>query len=121
MTDRAPTSSPQPEPAEHIPLPELSFQVLLALGAGPAHGYGIGKLLEKRTDGRLRPTTGSLYQALRRLDDSGLVEEADAPEESDRRRQYFRLTALGRRVAALEAERLDALVRTARDHDLYPA
>lgn len=115
----SPDSSP--DPSELIPLPELSFQVLLALGGGPAHGYGIGKRLEERTGGRLTPTTGSLYQALRRLDEKGLVEEADAPEGSDRRRQYFRLTPLGRQVAAAEAERLEGLVRTAREQNLYPA
>ncbi len=114
------TSDSQPDPRDFVPLPELSFQVLLALGGGPAHGYGIGKRLEERTDGRLTPTTGSLYQALRRLDDDGLIEAAEGPEGSDRRRQYFRLTSLGKRVAAAEAGRLEGLVRTAREHNLYP-
>lgn len=113
--------APRPDPAGFLPLPELSFQVLLVLGKGRAHGYAIGKALEERTDGRLKPTTGSLYQALRRLDESDLVEEADSPEGADSRRQYFRLTALGRQVAALEAERLHRLVLQAREQDLFPA
>lgn len=111
------------EPESFLPLSNLSFQILLALGRGPSHGYGIGKELAERTDGKLNPTTGSLYQALRRLEEKGLLE--DAPEATaradDARRQYFRLTDLGRRVAALEAGRLSELVEDARARDLFPA
>lgn len=115
------TTETSPRPDAFLPLPELSFQVLLALAAGPGHGYGIGKALEERTDGRLKPTTGSLYQALRRLEGKDLIEESPGPEGADRRRQYFRLTPLGRRVAAAEAARLHRLVLAARDRDLFPA
>lgn len=112
-----------PDPESFLPLSNLSFQILLALGRAPAHGYGIGKEMAQRTDGKLNPTTGSLYQALRRLEDDGLIE--DAPEATaradDARRQYFRLTELGRRVAALEARRLADLVDDARARDLFPA
>ena len=104
------------EPSSFLPLSNLSFHVLLALTSGPAHGYGIGKTIEIRSHGRLNPTTGSLYQTLKRLTDAGLIESApDAAEESpDQRRVYFRLTALGRRVAAAEARRLEDLVALAR-------
>lgn len=115
------TPDPTTDPEAFLPLPELSFQLLLALADGPGHGYGIGKALEERTEGRLKPTTGSLYQALRRLDEKGLIEEAQGPEGADGRRQYFRLTPLGRRAAAAEAARLHRLVLAARDRDLFPA
>lgn len=109
--------------AEHVPLSELSFQVLLSLGDGPAHGYAIGQQVAERSGGRLNPTTGALYQALKRLRDDGLLEPA--PDETaaarDARRKYFRLTKLGRAVVALEAERLDGLLEAARAHNLYPA
>ncbi len=109
------------EPNDFLPLSNLSFHVLLALGDGAAHGYAIGKDVEQRSGGKLKPTTGGLYQALRRLEEDGLIEQA--PEEAERgadaRRQYFRLTDLGRRVAALEAHRLNELVAVARDKDLY--
>ena len=42
----------------------LAFHILLALGDGAAHGYAIGKDVERRSEGRLDPTTGALYQAL---------------------------------------------------------
>jgi len=99
---------------------DLAFHILLALGDGPSHGYAIGKDVESRSGGRLDPTTGALYQALRRLTDDGLIVPVEAPEEADPRRKYFALTRQGRRAAAKEAERLDDLVRTARQRKLYP-
>jgi DNA-binding PadR family transcriptional regulator len=101
-------------------LSDLAFHILLALGEGPAHGYAIGKDVEERSGGRLDPTTGALYQALRRLAEEGLIAAAQAPEDADERRKYFALTARGRRAAAHEAQRLESLVRTARRRKLYP-
>ena len=101
-------------------LSDLAFHILLALGDGPSHGYAIGKDVDERSGGRLDPTTGALYQALKRLTDDGLVEPVDGPDEADARRKYFALTSRGRRAAADEAARLDALVRTARQRKLYP-
>ena len=101
-------------------LSDLAFHVLLALGEGPSHGYAIGKDIEDRSGGRLDPTTGALYQALGRLTADGLVAAVDGPGNVDARRKYFTLTSQGRRAAAAEARRLDALVRTARKRKLYP-
>ena len=52
---------------------DLEFHVLLALGEGPSHGYAIGKAMEEQSGGRLDPTTGALYQVLRRLSDDELI------------------------------------------------
>ncbi len=101
-------------------LPDLAFHILLALGDGPLHGYAIGKDVEARSGGRLDPTTGALYQALRRLAEDGLIAPAEAPGDADARRNYYALTRNGRRAAALEAARLEALVRAARQLKLYP-
>ncbi|SRR5690348_11623449 len=101
-------------------LSDLDFHVLLALGDGPAHGYAIGKAIEEQSEGRLDPTTGALYQALRRLAEDGLIAETEGPKDVDARRRYFSLTARGRKSAATEAARLDALVRTARKRRLFP-
>ncbi|MCP4898400.1 MAG: helix-turn-helix transcriptional regulator [bacterium] len=105
-----------------LPLTDLTFHVLLALGSGPLHGYAIGKDIEVRSSGRLRPTTGSLYQALRRIHRDGLIEEAQASQfpSADARRQYFQLTDFGREVFALEAKRLEALLTAARSLQLLP-
>ena len=109
------------EPQDFLPLSPLSFHILLALGEGPFHGYAIGKEVEHRSVGKLNPTTGSLYQGLKRFTEDGLIEPAPeaAAETSDARRQYFRLTQLGRRVAALEARRLHDLVALALERDLF--
>lgn len=110
------------DPHRFLPLTDLAFHVLLALGREPAHGYAIGKDIEARTDGRLNPTTGGLYQALKRLREDELVERAPKLEAraSDGRRNYFRLTPLGRRVLAAEAQRLEGLVGRVRELDLFP-
>ena len=97
---------------------DLEFHVLLALGQGPSHGYAIGKDVAEQSGGRLDPTTGALYQALRRLADEDLIAPATPPGDADPRRKYFTLTRLGRQVAARETERLSALVRLARQRRL---
>ena len=110
------TSPGSGDPQSLLPLTDLTFHVLLALGSGRLHGYAIGKEVERRSDGRLRPTTGSLYQALRRLRRDGLIEDAREVrfDRGDARRQYFQLTELGRQVFALEAVRLEGLLSAAR-------
>ncbi len=108
-------------PGDFLPLSNLSFHILLALGGGAAHGYAIGKEIERRSSGKLKPTTGGLYQALKRLTDDGLIEGAPdaAAESSDSRRQYFRLAPRGRQVAAAEARRMQELVLTATEKKLF--
>src|SRR4029079_11537442 len=87
-------------------LSDLAFHILLSLGDGPSHGYAIGKDVEERSSGRLDPTTGALYQALRRLTDDGFIAAVAGPADADPRRKYFVLTSRGRRAAADEARRL---------------
>ncbi len=110
------------DPRKFMPLSMLSLHVLLSVGERPAHGYAIGQEVERRSGGALNPTTGALYQALKRLRDDGLLARADEETEqaTDNRRRYFRLTELGRKVVALEAKRLDQLVGEARAKNLYP-
>ncbi len=110
----------QLDPQSFLPLGNLPFRVLLALSDHPSHGYAIGKEVEARSDGRLSPTTGALYQALRRLTGDGLIEATSPPEDStDPRRRYFRLTKLGREVARSEAHRLNELVLEAQARRLF--
>jgi DNA-binding PadR family transcriptional regulator len=99
-----------------LPLTDLSYQVLLALTAEPLHGYAILKTIEARTDGRLRPESGTLYTAIRRLRRDGLLDVDEAG--AGRRGRSYRLTGLGAEVVRLESERLAALVREARSRRL---
>lgn len=113
-------SSPDDDQPRAV-LSELAFHILLALGGGALHGYAIGQEVEERSAGRLDPTTGALYQALRRLTEDGLIEPVARPEGVDARRKYVALTERGRQAVAAEAVRLNALVRAAREQlDLDP-
>ncbi len=105
------------DPEELLPLSPAAFHVLLALAEGERHGYGIIKDVESRTGGRVRMGPGTLYGAIKRMLDEGLIEESDERPDAaldDERRRYYRLTEFGRRVAAAEAERLLGLVKVAR-------
>jgi DNA-binding PadR family transcriptional regulator len=91
------------------------FHVLLALLPGSRHGYGIMQDVEALTDGELRLGPGTLYTAIKRLVNAGLIEECEP--DADRRRCY-RVTRKGRGAAAAEAEQLSAIVRAARKRGL---
>jgi hypothetical protein len=71
---------------------DLAFHILIALGNGPGDGYAIGKDVEEESGGRLDPSTGTLYQALDRLKEEGLIASVEPSERSDERRKYFKLT-----------------------------
>ncbi|MCI0437431.1 MAG: PadR family transcriptional regulator [Gemmatimonadetes bacterium] len=104
------------EAMRHLPLTAIAFDVLLSLAGGARHGYAMLREMEERT-GVARVNAGTLYRAIGRLVDSGLVTEREdrpAAKSDDARRRYYALTALGRRVAAAEAARLEARVATAR-------
>jgi len=93
------------------------MHVLLAIGPEERHGYAIMGEIARITGGAVRLGPGAIYTTIRRLLDDGLIEESDDrpdPELDDQRRRYYRLTALGRTVAAEEVRRLDSLVRAAR-------
>ena len=91
--------------------------ILLALLPGERHGYAVMKDVEAITGGSLRLGPGTLYGALKRLLEAGLVEEAGEREaEGDERRRYYRITGKGRSVLAAETARLQRLVAFANDH-----
>ena len=66
------------------------------------------------------PDIGTMYRALARLAESGLIAAARSADATDERRINYRVTPLGRRVATAEAERLEALARAARLSGLLP-
>jgi DNA-binding PadR family transcriptional regulator len=100
-----------------LPLKPNWFHVLLSLANEEQHGYGIMQEVLERTNGKIRLWPATLYGALERLLDAGLITEATRrppADEDDARRRYYRLTALGRRVLAAESIRLEDLVRVIR-------
>ena len=100
-----------------LPLTPPMLHTLVALADGDKHGYAIIKEIARRTDGSVRLSAGTLYALIRRAEADGLIVETDErPDISldDERRRYYRLTALGRRVAAAEITRLESIVDMAR-------
>lgn len=106
--------SRDPVPEDFLPLKPHWFHVLLSLADEGQHGYGIMQEVLERTGGKVRLWPATLYGTLKRLLESGLIDESAAPlstESEDPRRRYYRLTRLGRRVLAAESQRLEDLVR----------
>jgi DNA-binding PadR family transcriptional regulator len=104
-------------------LPPAWFHLLLALAGGERHGYALMRDVAEESGGRVRLGPGTLYGALKRLLELGLVEESGRrPDRSldDERRRYYRLTALGRRSMAAEADRHARLVELARAKRVLP-
>ena len=108
-------------PHDFIPLTPPVFHILLAISDGARHGYAIIKEVEVRSRGDVRLSTGTLYAAIKRLLGDGLIEETDsgkAVANVDERRRYYCLTALGRKVARAEVNRMIELVNVAEEKRL---
>ena len=105
------------DPADPSPLKHSTYRVLLALADGELHGYAIMQRLSDMTAGREVILPGTLYAALARMVDEGLVEvrEGDPHDATGGpKRRYYRRTRFGRAVARAESERLRALLDIAR-------
>src|SRR6188474_1333027 len=104
------------DPESFLPLHRDTFHILVSLADRDRHGYAVMQDVLDRTDGALRLSPSSLYAAIRRLLEQGLIEElAERPDPAhdDERRRYYRLTRLGRGVAMAEARRLERLLADA--------
>jgi DNA-binding PadR family transcriptional regulator len=106
-----------------LPLPTAFFHILVALADRDRHGYSIMQDVAARTDGKVRLSAGTLYSAVRRMLEEGLIEELRErpdPSSDDERRRYYRLTRLGRTVAVAEARRVSDMLTQARATGLIP-
>jgi PadR family transcriptional regulator, regulatory protein PadR len=74
----------------------LDMLLLAALEDGPRHGYAIREVLRDGSQGRVDLPTGTVYPALHRIEEAGLISGSWSVIEGRRRRTY-RLTAAGRR------------------------
>jgi len=97
----------------HLPLRPVEFHILLSLAAGERHGYGVIQDIESR-DAAAVPDVGTMYRALARMVESGLIDSVRSTDSGDERRNNYRITDRGLRVAKAEAQRLYALTRAAR-------
>lgn len=104
-------------------LSPVVFQILLALADADLHGYGIKLEVEKRTEGAMNLGSGTLYEAIQRLEALGFIAAAPPPPGAPtgaRKRNYYRLEVQGRKALGAELERMDKIVRFARRKKLIP-
>jgi DNA-binding PadR family transcriptional regulator len=109
--------------ASFLPLPPVTFHILLALADEDRHGYAIIQDVAARTSGELKLSAGTLYRSIQRMLEQGLILETrdrPAPEDDDERRRYYRITKSGIEVARAEARRLTQLVKFARESGFAP-
>ncbi|HJS98384.1 MAG TPA: PadR family transcriptional regulator [Terriglobales bacterium] len=82
----------------------LDMLILKAVSLGPLHGYGILLRIQQISKDRLEIQQGSLYPALYRLQDQGLIASEWGESENKRKAKYYRLTAAGRKQLHAESE-----------------
>jgi DNA-binding PadR family transcriptional regulator len=111
------------KPSEEVrkPLSLAVIHILLALTEGARHGYAIKQDVEERTNGSIRLGPGTLYEAIQRLQQTGLIGEESSHNEDpangqQAQRRYYALTERGWHVLEHEVRALDAIVNQARAH-----
>ncbi len=120
MSTRRPSAA---EVADLLPLPLANFHILVALADGELHGYAILQDVANRTGGEVQLGAGTLYRAIHRMLEAGLVVETTErpdPALDDERRRYYRITPLGAAVVRAEAARLAPRGGLARAKGLAP-
>ena len=80
----------------------LDLLVLKCLGTGANHGYGIALRIHQLSEDALRIEEGSLYPALYRMEEKGLIESEWGVSENNRKAKFYKLTRKGR--TAVQAE-----------------
>lgn len=99
------------------PLSSVAVEVMLTLADGPLHGYAIKQRIEARIGGNFVLGSGSLYQALQRLERRKFLAETVSADDTDPRRgRVYRLEAAGREALASELGRMKRLLAEARRH-----
>src|ERR1700760_984936 len=89
----------------------LDMLILRTLVMGPAHGHTIAEVIEHTSENALEVEQGSLYPALHRLEDRGLVTSEWGVSENNRRAKVYRLTAKGRKELGAATSRWRRMTR----------
>ena len=84
--------------------------ILRTLIASPAHGHTIAHAIERTSEDILQVEHGSLYPALHRLEDQGLIASFWGTSENNRKAKYYRLTPAGKKRLVAERSRWEQLV-----------
>jgi PadR family transcriptional regulator, regulatory protein PadR len=89
----------------------LDMLILRTLVMGPAHGHTIAHAIEHTSENALEIEQGSLYPALHRLEDRGLVSSEWGVSENNRKAKFYKLTAKGRKELSKAAGRWRKMTR----------
>lgn len=103
---------PDPRLEEVKPLTEPVLLILLSLADQPRHGYALMKDIESISQGRVRPSTGTLYEALRRLLGDGSIQRFEQ-QDTSREKQPYKLTPAGLARLQQELARMKQLTEAA--------
>ena len=82
----------------------LDLLILKTLDTGSMHGWGIAQRIQQVSEEVLQVNQGSLYPALHRLEEQGLIRAEWGASENNRQAKYYELTASGRKQLAAETE-----------------
>lgn len=96
-------------------LPQVSFNILLALSLKPRHGYELMQQIEHDSNGKVKLGPGALYGSIKQLHEEGLIEEVPFVEE---RRRYYRLTKKGWDRLGAEMDYFEQAVRLAHERHI---
>jgi PadR family transcriptional regulator PadR len=89
----------------------LDMLILKAVSLGPLHGYGVLLRIQQISQNRLEIQQGSLYPALYRLEDQGLIASEWGESDNNRKAKFYRLTATGRRKLQAEADKWNQMAQ----------
>ena len=92
------------QPQSDVLRGSVELLVLKALSLAPQHGWGIGQRIQQISGGTLEVNQGSLYPALQRLEQKGLITSDWQITENNRRARYYEITAPGRHALGEEVE-----------------
>ena len=91
-----------PLPTDELLQGTLDLLILRTLQTEPMHGWAVSHRIQEVSRETLRVNQGSLYPALHRLEDDGLIEAEWGVSELGRRAKFYRITTAGRRQLARE-------------------
>ncbi len=100
----------RPDSRGDMLLGTLDMLILKTLLPGPAHGHTIAHVIERTSDDVLQVEHGSLYPALHRLEDQGLIASFWGRSENNRNAKYYRMTSDGKKHLTQERSRWESLV-----------
>jgi PadR family transcriptional regulator, regulatory protein PadR len=93
-----------PQPQSDVLRGSIELLVLKTLSLAPMHGWGIGQSIQQISEGTLEVNQGSLYPALQRLEQKGLITSDWRTTENNRQARYYEITRAGRRALGDETE-----------------